>query len=60
MNNHNTDSMTGLFVKILSWTHFTNKFPRFLYWLLGVTDDRIAHTQPTWLLVKYKLLNGNT
>jgi len=33
-------------------------FPRFLYWPLGVTDGGIVHTQPTWLLVKYKLVMG--
>lgn len=65
MNNYNTDSTTGLFVNILTWTHFSNNFlammlifPRFLYWPLGVTDDGLPHTQPTWLLVKYKLVMG--
>jgi hypothetical protein len=33
-------------------------FPRFLYWPLSVTDGGIVHTQPTWLLVKYKLVMG--
>ena len=63
MNNYKTDSTAGLFVNILTWTHFSNNFlammlifPRSLYWPLGVTDDGVVHTQPNWLLVKYNKL----
>ena len=45
MNNCNTDYTTGLFVSILTRTHFSNNFlamtltfPSFLYWPLGVAD----------------------
>jgi hypothetical protein len=65
VNNYNTDSTTGLFVNTLTWTHTSNNFlammlifPRVLYWPHGVTDGGLVHTQPTWLLVKYKLVMG--